>query len=142
MMRDSLEEAVKTLTGEIGQDMGSWRYGNVHVAEIEHPFRHLVDEATGVRINVGPLPRGGGSNTLNANHGNDRQRSGASFRMIVDTADWDAAVGTNTPGQSGDPRSPYYNNLFKGWNEADYFPLYYSREKVELATDSKTILNP
>jgi penicillin amidase len=33
--------------------------------------------------------------------------------MIVNTGDWDAAVGTNAPGQSGDPESPFYSNLFK-----------------------------
>ncbi len=30
----------------------------------------------------------------------------------------------------GDPRSPYYGNLLKGWAEEGAFPLLYSREKV------------
>jgi penicillin amidase len=37
---------------------------------------------------------------------------------------------TNAPGQSGDPRSPFYDNLLEGWAEDGSFPLLYSREKV------------
>jgi len=62
--------------------------------------------------------------------------------MIVNTGDWDAAIGTNTPGQSGDPESPFYQNLFKDWAEDQYFPIYYSREKIEAHQFSKTILVP
>ena len=37
---------------------------------------------------------------------------------------------TNAPGQSGDPRSPFYDNLLKGWAQEAAFPLLYSREKI------------
>ena len=37
---------------------------------------------------------------------------------------------TNAPGQSGDPRSPFYDNLLEVWAEDGEFPLLYSREKV------------
>jgi penicillin amidase len=110
--------------------MDNWSYGKLHYAEIIHPLSHLVDEVTKTKVNIPPLPRGGGSNTLNANHGNDKQLSGASFRMIVDTADWDSAVVTNSPGQSADPRSSHYADLFEGWNRGDYIPLYYSKDKI------------
>ena len=48
----------------------------------------------------------------------------------------------NAPGQSGNPDSKYYNNLFKMWAQNEYFPAYYSREKIETVTDTKTILLP
>jgi penicillin amidase len=44
---------------------------------------------------------------------------------------WDAARMTNAPGQSGDPRSPFYANLLEGWAKDGSFPLWYSREAVE-----------
>ena len=37
---------------------------------------------------------------------------------------------TNAPGQSGDPRSPFYDNLLEGWATEGSFPLLYSRDKV------------
>jgi penicillin amidase len=62
--------------------------------------------------------------------------------MIVNTGDWDSAVGTNAPGQSGDPESPYYNNLFEDWAADRYFPLYFSKEKIKNATDHISRLKP
>jgi penicillin G amidase len=142
MMQDNLALVLGRLSKEYGEKMSAWTYGKIHYTQIDHPLGHLVGPELRERINLGPLPRGGTGNTLNANHGADRQTAGASFRMIVDTADWDSTVSTNTPGQSGDPRSPFYSNLFKGWNEADYFPVYFSRDKVETVVHDVTKLVP
>jgi len=49
----------------------------------------------------------------------------------MDMADWDYTLACNNPGQSGDPEHPHYNNLFELWANDPYFPLFYSREKVE-----------
>lgn len=141
-MLQSLQIAVDYLTEDFGKNMDNWSYGKLHYAEINHPLSHLVDEATKKQINITPLPRGGGSNTLNANTGNDKQLSGASLRMIVDTADWDLAVGTNSPGQSADPRSLHYDDLFEGWNKGDYFPLYYSKDKIMNNKSAEIHLKP
>ena len=142
LMNTSLTMALEYLTTKFGDNPKKWSYGQLHFAEIVHPLSHLVDDQMKEKVNIAPLPRGGGSNTLNANHGNDRQRSGGSFRMIVDTADWDAAVGTNTPGQSADPRSPHYSDLFENWNKGDYFPMYYSKDKIVNNAGTVTNLNP
>ncbi|MFT4766905.1 MAG: penicillin amidase [Glaciecola sp.] len=138
MMLASLAEAVSQLSKELGADESQWQYGRVHVAEIEHPLSHTIAEVA--QLKHGPLPRGGASNTLNANRGNDRQTAGASFRIIVDTADWDKTVATNTPGQSGNPASSHYGDLFEAWNEGRYFPLFYSREKIESVTTERLLL--
>lgn len=138
----SLQIAVDYLTEDFGDDMGNWSYGKLHYAEIIHPLSHLVGEEMQKSINIMPLPRGGGSNTLNANHGNDRQLSGASFRMIVDTADWDSAIGTNSPGQSADPKSSHYDDLFEGWNKGVYFPLFYSKDKIMKNISEEIHLKP
>ena len=62
--------------------------------------------------------------------------------MIINTANWDTAIGTNAPGQSGNPESPFYKNLFKDWAEDRYFPIYFSREKIQAVTYKKTLLVP
>jgi penicillin amidase len=142
MMVAALDAAVGDLTKRFGADMTGWEYGKIHYAEIIHPLSHLMDEDTQKKINIPALSRGGAGNTLNANHGNSRQRSGASFRMIVDTADWDTTVGTNGPGQSGDPKSPHYADLFENWNKGDYFPMYFSKDKIKANAGSILILKP
>ena len=141
LIADSLKAALDSLESTQGRRVERWRYGDIHHSQIDHSLAHLAPPEMASSLQIGPLPRGGASNTLNANRG-DRQQAGASFRMIVDTADWDAAVATSTPGQSGDPRSKHYRNLFKGWNQGDYFPLRYSREKIEQVADEWLNLLP
>jgi len=68
------------------------------------------------------------------------QTAGASFRIIVDVGDWDRAVGTNTPGQSGNPDSPHYRDLFEMWANDRYFAVPYSRQRVEQAAEKRETL--
>jgi len=49
------------------------------------------------------------------------QVSGASYREILDTSDWDQSVAVNTPGQSGQPGSPHYSDLMPLWTRAIIF---------------------
>ena len=62
--------------------------------------------------------------------------------MIINTGDWDAAIATNGPGQSGNPESPYYRNLFESWANNEYFPVYYEHTKIESVSAEKIKLVP
>lgn len=57
--------------------------------------------------------------------------TGATYREIIDFADIDGSVATNTPGQSGRPGSPFYGNLIENHANQEYFPLSFSRGAVE-----------
>ncbi len=140
----SLEEAVADLRRKLGGDMDRWQYGQPDYkhAVIFHPLSRAASPATAGRLTVGPLPRGGNSYTLNNTGGGDNQTSGASFRIIVDTGDWDRTVGSNTPGQSGDPDSPFYDNLFELWANDRFFPVFYSRGRVESVAAERRVLTP
>ena len=140
----SLEEAVAALRAKLGRDMDGWQYGQPDYkhARIFHPLSRAAPPEIAARFTVGPLPRGGNSYTLNNTGGGDNQTSGASFRLIVDTGDWDRAVGSNTPGQSGDPDSPFYDNLFELWANDRFFPVFYSRERVESVAAERWTLTP
>jgi len=139
-----LEESVAELTKRFGPDRHSWRWGDpaLHHIMFEHALSAEVREAKRGSLNVGPLVRGGSSSTVNMTNSQDLQISGASFRVILDLDDWDRSVGTNAPGQSGNPSSPHYRDLAKPWADGQYFPLLYSREKVDAAAESKMVLNP
>ncbi len=140
----SLEEAVAGLQEKLGRDMDGWQYGQPAYkhATIFHPLSRAAPPEIANRLTVGPLPRGGNGSTLNNTGGGDNQFSGASFRLIVDTGDWDRAVGSNTPGQSGDPDSPFYDNLFELWANDRFFPVFYSRERVESVAAERWMLTP
>jgi penicillin amidase len=55
---------------------------------------------------------------------------------------WDAALATNAPGQSGDPRSKFYDNLLENWATEQQFPLLYSRPEIEKHTAFTITLEP
>jgi penicillin amidase len=48
----------------------------------------------------------------------------------------------NTPGQSGDPESPFYRNLFNDWANDNYFPALYSKNKINANTVERIELKP
>jgi penicillin G amidase len=60
----------------------------------------------------------------------------------VDTEDWDNSVGLNTPGQSGDVNDPHYRDLYPLWARGKYFPIFYSRARVESVAEKRFELKP
>ena len=144
LLVSALEDAVEGLDEKLGSDMSGWQYGQAayHHAYLRHPMGTAVDAATRSMLEAGPLPRGGYGSTVNQTGNGDNQTSGASFRIIVDTGDWDRAVGMNTPGQSGDTRSPFYDNLFEFWANDQFHPVFYSRERIKEVTAQRIELKP
>lgn len=117
----------------LGPDQDAWQWGSIHRAEWRHPLVHLADGDLAEAMRLASYPRGGSSYTPNntGSYGRDlRVNSGASYRQVIDVGNWDASTMTNAPGQSGDPRSPFYDNLLEGWATDGAFPLLYSRDKV------------
>ncbi len=144
ILLQAMYAALINLTQRLGGDINQWRYGSEYYkhATIKHPLSNAVLPSIREKLDVGPAPRGGNSFTVNHTGGADNQPSGGSFRIIVDTGDWDHCLATNTPGQNGDPDHPHYDNLFEIWVKDQFFPLFYSREKVESVVSYSTILIP
>ena len=107
----------------------------MHLAIFRHPLVAKYD--------LPPASRGGDANTVYATGGRDfKQNAGASFREIIDLANFDRSVVTNVPGQSADPRSKHYGDLLPLWAKDEYFPLVYSRDRVEQETEQVLWLSP
>jgi penicillin amidase len=140
----SLEQGLKDLDERLGSDMSLWQYGQekFHHIMLRHLLSRALSDSLREKLDIGPFPRGGSSFTVNMTGSGYNQRSGASFRIIADCSDWDNSVGTNCPGQSGNPESPHYKDLFEPWGKGQYFPVYFSRQKVESAAEAIIILDP
>ena len=125
-------------------DFSNWKYGQAKYKHIlfEHPLAHLLDSNKKQKLNLGPLPRGGNGYTVGSTGSAENQSSGASFRILMDTKDWDSTLMINTPGQSGDYKSPYYSNLFSLWANDNYFPAYFSTSLIEKNSDNIIYLSP
>lgn len=143
-LRETFDAAIAELRKKLGDSMDQWQYGQARYKHAMLTNTVPSMSAVGLRpkIDLGPVPRGGNGHTPNATGGADRQTHGASFRIIVDLSDWDKTKMINTPGQSADPASAYYDNLFELWSRDEYFPAYYSKEKVKGVTEERYVLAP
>ncbi len=144
---DLLVRTLKTAVGRtrtlLGEDSSQWSWGRLHQATFRHPMEGLIPEIAEA-FNVGPFPRSGDANTvLNTRHNPEFQQiHGATYRHILDIGDWDRAVATSAPGQSGQPGSPHYADLAALWAKGEYFPLAWSRAAVETVTKHRLTLLP
>jgi penicillin amidase len=126
----------RALAGASEKMMGLRVWGNLHQVNFRHSLR--ID-----KLDRGPVARPGDSSTINATAGlNYYQTSGASYRQVIDVSNWDRSAVTNTPGESGDPLSKYYDDLIEDWAWGQYHQLPFSRKAVEAVTEERLTLMP
>jgi penicillin amidase len=131
----ALGDAERVVLKAYGADSVGWRWGTLHTAAFPHPVSKVFD--------LPAVSRAGDANTVYASGGaGDRQTHGASYREIIDVADWDRSVATSVPGQSGQPGSLHYGDLLPLWGADAYFPMVFSRQAVERATAHVLMLQP
>lgn len=122
----ALRRVIDRLSTSQGSDWATWRWGRMHTRAFPHPFIKAFDLPT--------VERPGGGGTVAAD--------GASYREIMDVADWDRSLVTSTPGQSGQPGSPFYDNLLPLWADNTYFPLVFSKKAVDANAAHTLTLTP
>ena len=130
----SLESAWDDAIELLGKNPDRWRWGDLHRIRMVHPLRNQAPRELRQKMSVSDYAMGGSHYTANATpfYAHDfLVRGGASFRMVVDVGDWDASKAINTPGQSGDPRSRFYDNLLRDWATGKHFPLLYSKSAID-----------
>lgn len=131
-VHESLARAVAIMEERFGD--GPWKVTINNPIVLRHPLSALVDEAARAKIDLGPERHPGWSDTVGA--------PGASWRMVLDVGNWDNSLALSNPGQSGDPDSPYYRNLWPRWLRGEMFPLLYSRERIEAVAEHRIVLEP
>jgi penicillin amidase len=143
LLRGTFRGAVAKVKALLPGDDKDWSWGRLHTTTFRHPLAGL-GPAYAQAFNLGPVPRGGDAHTPNAaTHTRKFEHtSGATYRHVFDLADWDRGLATSAPGQSGQPGSPHYGDLLPLWQKGEYFPLAYTRPKVEQVTRRRLKLRP
>ncbi len=145
LLLSTLASAWEEARKRMGNDTAAWSWGSIHQGFFSHPLSAFAPPELAAKLNVGPAPKGGSNLTINNNgyRGSDfRVMSGVSWRMVLDVGNWDACWTINAPGQSGDPDSPHYRDLFPIWARDEYVPMLYSRKAVEGAAERTIRLVP
>ncbi|HEX4712937.1 penicillin acylase family protein [Phenylobacterium sp.] len=141
----SLGAAVTELKNRLGPDMATWSWGRLHHARFEPAAAVLADRQLAEQMATGPLQIPGSASSPRAatyRPTDFRQTAGASVRLVMDVGAWDNSVAVNTPGQSGDPFSPHYRDLFPLWAAGAYVPLDFSRAAVNRDAELVVGLRP
>jgi len=145
LLLEALGEGMQKLRAKLGSDPAQWQWGKLHHIQFEHSLASLLPAETAKAYGTPRYPVGGDNDTVHRatfRKTDFRQISGASYRQVIDVADWDNSRVQNVPGQSADPRSPYYQNLLKGWATGEYFPMAFSRAKVDSEKADTLTLRP
>ncbi|MGZ6037524.1 MAG: penicillin acylase family protein [Phenylobacterium sp.] len=142
LLLNSLTAAVADLKKGLGPDMALWTWGRLHHADFQPPAAILADSRLAQQMGTGALEIPGSAQTPRAatySPSTFNQTAGASVRLVMDVGAWDNSVAVNTPGQSGDPFSVHYRDLFPLWASGSYVPLDYSRAAV--ARDAELVVS-
>jgi penicillin amidase len=139
----ALERAHQMLEQRLGLDPAQWLWGRLHRTRFVHPLGGVP--ALGWIFNAQAPPLGGDAFTVNtAGFDPDtfEQVMVASYRQIIDLADWDRAISIHTTGQSGLPFHPHYRDFMPLWAAGRYHPMLFSRGRIEQAISGTLTLTP
>lgn len=141
----ALAAAVARLESEAGTDPGRWAWGSVRPLRLLHTLG--AQRSLAAVFNVGPVPVGGDTNTV--------PQAGvvpvepfanpaaiATHRTVIDLADVERSRYVVAGGQSGNPLSPHYDDLFELWLRGEGVPIAWSGDAVDAAVRQRLLLVP
>lgn len=121
LVNESFKYSCDSLERKYGSIGKPWEWANVKHTNIQH-----LAKIPGFGSKV--LLTGGGKMTINAlNEGN-----GPSWRMVVELGKNPKGHGVYPGGQSGNPGSPFYDNMIDKWASGKLFDLFF----MQSANDS------
>jgi len=142
---DALSAAMRQLRTEHGADPARWGWGRLRTLTLRHPAGDRA--VTAGAFNLGPVPMpGDGSTPLQAASGPlapfDNPGYVPNTRAVIDLADPEAGRWALAGGQSGNPMSPHYRDLFALWTRGESVPIAWSEENVAAVTTTTLTLEP
>ena len=144
-IEDALASAVRSLRRHAGDDPRRWAWGAVRPLRLLHPLG--VQRPLDRMLNLGPVPLGGDANTV-AQAGVrplDPLANPAAIpnhRTVIDLGDVERSRFVLAGGQSGNPLSSHYGDLFELWRRGEGVPIAWSPAAVASATVDRLLLRP
>ena len=65
-----------------------------------------------------------------------------SYRMLLDAGDWSRSRAIFATGESGQPGSPFRDNMYPLWVRGEYLPMLYMQDEIEAAAKGVLTLTP
>jgi penicillin amidase len=142
---DALASAIRRLRTDHGADPTGWAWGRLRTLTLRHPVGSQALLAGA--FNIGPVPMGGdGTTPMQAASGplNPFDNPGylANTRIVIDLADPERSRFVLAGGQSGNPLSMHYCDLFAVWQRGEGVPMAWHPDAVAAATVHTLVVEP
>lgn len=142
---DALGAAYTSAVRRLGQPSDRWQWGRARTSMLKHPMGRMPLLA-GI-FNIGPFQCPGDGNTVAqaGTFGEDPLAAPGvvpSLRMVLDVGNWDRSHFSLPGGQSGNPLSPHYKDLFPLWLRGAGVPIAWTDAAVRSATVETLLLKP
>ena len=145
-MREGLAAVVRRLKASHGPSAMWWQWGDLRPLHVTHPIlgKHWLLKTA---FNLPSVPVGGDANTVSQAAVRPLAPLGptcnfANLRMVFDCNDWDETRHDLCGGQSGNPLSPHYDDLFHLRQRGEAAKLAWSPDQVLKATKHTLRLTP
>ncbi len=127
-----------------GAEISHWRWGEIHALTMKHVLG--VRRPLSFLLNIGPLPRGGSTMTINNSEYRIDQPFksvvGPSMRQVVDLSDMNESFSIITSGASGQRMSRHYKDQTPLWQNGKYHRLVLDRTTIENTATAHLVLTP
>ena len=137
LLRASYDEAIATLTKNLGPDESKWTWGEMAKVRFPHPLSGAP--LIGGQFTVPPFPQNGTGGFIGAtvNVG-----AAVSMRLIADPSDWDKTQQGIALGESGLPKSPHWSDQLADWRAVTPREFPFTQAAVAKATKQTLVLEP
>ena len=145
LIAPALARAGEILRERHGTDPAGWAWGEIRPLRLLHPLgvRTPFDRM----FNLGPVPLGGDANTpaqagVHPLHPLANPAAIANHRTVIDLGNPERSRFVLAGGQSGNPLSPHYADLFELWQRGEGVPIAWTSQAVDEASIDRLVLRP
>jgi penicillin G amidase len=137
LLRACYDEAIATLTKNLGADESKWTWGEMAKARFPHPLSGAP--LIGGQFTIPPFPQNGTGGFIGATVNVGQS---VSMRLIADPSDWDKTQQGIALGESGLPKSPHWSDQLADWRAVTPREFPFTQPAVLKATKETLILEP
>ncbi len=124
---NAMTKTIEELTHTYGTDTSKWTWGKEHILQQTHRPMSQVPQVKDIFELSSPISgsrytvsvSGVSNNKAQLNHSS----FGPSYRGIFDMSDLNRSIFIQPTGQSGNPLSSHYGDLFPRWRDGQYFEI-------------------
>jgi penicillin amidase len=128
-------DARASLAKKYGADEAGWIWGNIEKMNFPHPIGQANIPFISQMYQIEPIPRFGSGDTPNVGiH--------VSMRHVTVPGAWDLTRQIIAPGESGDPKSPFWKDQVEAWKSGSTPVFPFTQAAVEKAATNVVVMTP